>query len=170
MDIETLLATEEIRGLRRDFSWYLDTSNPDALADLFWSDGVIDTGPWGRMEGQDAIRAGYGRSYKGMPKFTALHSVTNPRIVVNGDRAEGSWYLLDYSLREANVNPLTIVALYEEEFAKRDGVWKYTFMRLNYLWSAEQGRITAESPLKIPESARRAHRAGAAQRTIDQQA
>src|ERR1700710_2304627 len=104
-----------------------------------------------------------------MPKFTALHSVTNPRIVVNGERAEGSWYLLDYSLREANVNPLTIVALYEEEFAKRDGVWKYTFMRLNYLWSAEQGRITADDPLRIPETARRAHREGAAQRTLEGQ-
>lgn len=157
MDIQTLLDKEEIRELKHDFAWYLETSNPDALADLFVADGVIDTGPWGKMEGQDAIRKGYGRAYKGMPQFTAMHAVTNGRIKVRGDEAEGTWYLLDLSLRDANVNPLLLIALYEEEYRKIDGVWKYRSLKLNYLWSAEKGQITADNPMAIPERTRKAY-------------
>jgi SnoaL-like domain len=158
MDIETMLAREEIRDLRHNFSWYLETCNPDALADLFWEEGVIDTGPWGRMEGKEAIRKGYGRAYRNMPQFTALHAVTNSRIVVRGDEGEGTWYLLDHSLREPSSNPLILVALYEERHAKRNELWKYTSLKLTYLWSAEQGRITPENPMRLPESSKKAYR------------
>lgn len=158
MDLETLLAREEIKDLRHNFAWYLETSNPDALADLFWEDGIIDTGPWGKMVGQDAIRKGYGKAYKGMPTFTALHAVTNPRIIVNGDKAEGTWYLLDHSLREPGVNPLILVALYEETHEKRNGVWKYTSLKLTYKWSAEKGRITEDNPMTMPEASREAYK------------
>jgi hypothetical protein len=159
LDIATLLAREEIRELRHSFSWNLETSNPDALADLFAADGIIDTGPWGKMVGQDAIRKGYGRAYAGMPHFTAMHVVTNERIRVDGDTAEGTWYLLDLSLRDPDVNPLLLVALYEEQYRKVDGVWKYTWLKLTYLWSAEQGRITADNPMAIPQSTRKAYSA-----------
>ncbi|MDB5714450.1 MAG: nuclear transport factor 2 family protein [Sphingomonadales bacterium] len=159
MDIETLLAKEEIRELRHSFAWYLETSNPDALADLFCADGVIDTGPWGKMESQDAIRKGYGRAYRDMPKFTAMHVVTNPRLTVTGDEAEGSWYLLDLTLRDPHTNPLLLVALYEEKYRRVDGVWKYSFLKLNYLWSAEHGRITPENPMTIPDTTRKAYSA-----------
>ncbi|AYJ85486.1 nuclear transport factor 2 family protein (plasmid) [Sphingomonas paeninsulae] len=159
MDIETLLAKEEIRELRHSFAWNLETSNPDALADLFCADGIIDTGPWGKMEGQDAIRKGYGRAYRDMPQFTAMHVVTNPRLAVTGNEAEGTWYLLDLTLREAHTNPLLLVALYEEKYRRIDGVWKYSFLKLNYLWSAEKGRITAENPMTIPDTTRKAYSA-----------
>lgn len=159
MDIETLLAREEIRELRHSFAWFLETSDPDALADLFCEDGVIDTGPWGKMVGQDAIRKGYGRAYRDMPKFTAMHVVTNPRLTVRGNEAEGTWYLLDLSLRDANVNPLLLVALYEETYRKAGGAWKYASLKLNYLWSAERGRITEDNPMAIPETSRKAYSA-----------
>ncbi|MEY2926136.1 MAG: hypothetical protein RL367_613, partial [Pseudomonadota bacterium] len=116
-------------------------------------------GPWGKMVGQDAIRKGYGRAYAGLPHFTAMHVVTNDRIRVDGDTAEGTWYLLDLSLRDPQVNPLLLVALYEEQYRKVDGVWKYTWLKLNYLWSAEQGRITPENPMAIPQSTRKAYSA-----------
>lgn len=158
LDLQTLLDREEIRDLRHSFAWFLETSNPDALADLFAEDGVIDTGPWGRMEGQDAIRRGYGRAYSGMPRFTALHAVTNGRITVDGDRADGVWYLLDLSLREPDVNPVTLVALYEEQYRRVSGEWKYQSLKLNYLWSAEKGRITPENPMSIPQRTKAAYR------------
>lgn len=158
LDLQTLLDREEIRDLRHNFAWYLETSDPDALADLFASDGIIDTGPWGRMEGQDAIRRGYGKAYAGMPHFTAMHAVTNGRITVKGDEAEGVWYLLDLSLRDPAVNPLLLIALYEERYRRLSGEWKYQSLKLNYLWSAEQGRITADNPMAIPQRARAAYR------------
>ena len=66
MDLQYLLDLEEIKQLRYSFSWALETSAPDDLADLFTDDGWIDVGPWGRMDGQDAIRRGYGKVFGGL--------------------------------------------------------------------------------------------------------
>lgn len=159
MDIQTLLDIEEIKQLRYSFAWCLETSQPDTLADLFTTDGIIDVGPWGRMDGQDAIRRGYGRSYSGMPTFTAMHAVTNPRIRVTGDDATGTWYLLDLSLRDANVNPLEIVGIYDEIYRRTPDSWRIAHLTLRFLWSREHGRITPDNPMTIPGRVRDAHSA-----------
>jgi ketosteroid isomerase-like protein len=157
MDLQTLLDIEEIKQLRYSFAWSLETSAPDHLADLFTTDGVIDVGPWGRMDGQDAIRKGYGRSYRDMPPFTAMHAVTNPRIRVTGDDATGTWYLLDLSLRDAKVDPLQIVGIYDEIYRRTAEGWRIKHLTLKFLWSSEHGRITDENPMTIPARTRSSH-------------
>lgn len=157
MDLQTLLDIEEIKQLRYAFAWSLETSQPDALADLFTADGIVDVGPWGKMVGQDAIRRGYGRAYAGMPQFTAVHAVTNPRIFVNGDDATGTWYLLDCSLREPDANPLQIVGIYDEIYVRTQAGWRIRHLTLKFLWSSEHGRITADNPMTIPGAQRKAH-------------
>ena len=148
MDIQQLLDLEAIKQLRYSFSWYLETSDPDALADLFTKDAVIDVGPWGRMEGQDAIRKGYGRAYKGQDPLTAMHAVTNPRIRLDGDRATGKWYLLDLVLGPGDESPLKVVGIYDEDYVKVDGEWKMARLTLEFLWSADVGRVTPDNPMK----------------------
>ena len=148
MDLQYLLDLEEIKQLRYSFSWALETSAPDDLADLFTEDGVVDTGPWGKMIGQEKIRKGYGRAYKDARPFTALHAVTNPRIEITGDTATGTWYLLDCVLSD-DPSPLKIVALYRDKYRKVHGVWKFAELKLDYRWSAELGRISEENPMKI---------------------
>ncbi|MCK9542437.1 MAG: nuclear transport factor 2 family protein [Novosphingobium sp.] len=157
MDIQTLLDIEEIKQLRYSFAWSLETSDPDQLADLFTPDGVVDVGPWGRMDGQQAIRKGYGRAYKDMPQFTAMHAVTNPRIRVNGDEATGTWYLLDMSLRDPGIDPLQIVGIYDEIYCRTAAGWRIRHLTLRFLWSSEHGRITEENPMTIPARTRAAH-------------
>jgi SnoaL-like domain len=150
MEIQELLDREEIKELRYSFAWYLETSAPDDLADLFTEDGVIEVGPWGRMEGQDKIRRGYGRAYKGQDQFTAVHAVTNPRIrLLDETHATGTWYLLDMTLGSGDENPLKIVGIYDEEYRKVDGVWKIARLELKFLWSADVGRVTPENPMKM---------------------
>jgi ketosteroid isomerase-like protein len=157
MDVQTLLDIEEIKQLRYSFAWSLETADPDQLADLFLPEGVVDVGPWGRMDGQDAIRKSYGRAYKNMPKFTAVHAVTNPRIRVNGDDATGTWYLLDCSLREPNVNPLQIVGIYDEIYRRTEAGWRIKHLTLRFLWSSEHGYISEDNPMTIPERTRAGH-------------
>ena len=157
MTLQTLLDIEEIKALRHEFAWSLETSQPDALADLFTEDGIVDVGPWGKMDGQAAIRKGYGRSYRGMPSFTAMHAVTNPRIKVNGDEATGSWYLLDLSLREAATQPLQIVGIYDEIYRRTADGWRIAHLTLRFLWTSEHGRITEDNPMTIPGTVRDAH-------------
>jgi ketosteroid isomerase-like protein len=150
MDLQMLLDIEAIKQLRYSFAWCLETSQPDKLADLFTLDGVIEVGPWGRMEGQDAIRRGYGKAYRHGEQFTAMHAVTNPRIFVNGDEATGTWYLLDCSLREKDTPPLQIVGLYDEIYRRVDGEWRIHRLHLKFLWSSHLGHITPDNPMTLP--------------------
>jgi hypothetical protein len=148
MDLQYLLDLEEIKQLRYSFSWALETSAPDDLADLFTEDGVVDVGPWGRMEGQAKIRKGYGRAYGGAAPFTAMHAVTNPRIRIDGDTATGAWYLLDCVLGD-DPSPLKVIGIYHDKYRRVDGRWRFTELRLQFLWSAEVGRVTADNPMRV---------------------
>jgi len=152
MDLQTLLDIEAIKQLRYSFAWCLETSQPDKLADLFTADAVVEVGPWGRMEGQDAIRRGYGRAYRHGEQFTAVHAVTNPRIFVNGDEATGTWYLLDCTLRQKDINPLQIVGLYDEIYRRVDGEWRIHRLHLKFLWSSHVGQITPDNPMTMPRA------------------
>jgi ketosteroid isomerase-like protein len=155
MDLQELLDRESIKQLRYSFAWFLETSRPDDLADLFTEDGVVEVGPWGRMDGQDAIRRGYGRAYRHGEQFAAVHAVTNPRIFIDGDTATGTWYLLDCTLNEANVAPLQIVGLYDEDYRKVNGEWRIARLTLKYLWSDHTGKVTDDNPMTMPPRFRR---------------
>jgi SnoaL-like domain len=151
IDLQYLIDLEEIKRLKYKFSWSLETSAPNDLADLFTEDGWIDAGPWGRMNGQAKIRKGYVRAYENAPQFTAMHCVTNPRIMIDGDTAEGTWYLLDCNTR-GNGPPLLILAVYEETYRRVDGEWKYTSVTLNFKWSDHIGHVSADNPMTVPPS------------------
>jgi hypothetical protein len=150
MDLQYLLDLEEIRQLRYSFSWALETSAPDELADLFTEVGWIDVGPWGRMEGQETIRRGYGRAYRNAEQWTAMHAVTNPRIRIDGDDATGTWYLLDCTASGAGEPALGILGVYDETYRRVDGAWKISSMTLRFKWSNHLGRITPDTPMTLP--------------------
>ena len=148
MDLQYLLDLEEIKQLRYSFSWALETSAPDDLADLFTEDGWIEVGPWGRMEGQDAIRRGYGKAYGDAPQWGAMHAVTNPRIRIDGDEATGRWYLLD-CVTHGHGNPLKVLGIYDETYRRVDGQWRMSSMTLRFKWSEEVGHVAEDNPMRI---------------------
>jgi hypothetical protein len=149
MDLQYLLDLEEIKQLRYSFSWALETSTPDDLADLFTEDGWIEVGPWGRMNGQASIRRGYGRAYKETPPWRAMHAVTNPRIKITGDEATGTWYLLDCTTLEPGMNPLRVLGVYDETYRRVDGVWKMSSMTLRFKWSDDVGQVSEDNPMRV---------------------
>jgi hypothetical protein len=148
MDLQYLLDLEEIKQLRYSFSWALDTSTPDDLADLFTEDGWIDVGPWGRMEGREAIRRGYGRAYREVPPWRAMHAVTNPRIRIDGDQATGTWYLLDLSTVGAHTEPMRVLGIYDETYRREAGGWKMSSMTLRFKWSEDVGHVSDDNPMR----------------------
>jgi hypothetical protein len=149
MDLQYLLDLEEIKQLRYSFSWALETSTPDDLADLFTEDGWIEVGPWGRMVGRDAIRRGYGRAYRDSEPWTAMHAVTNPRIRISGDEATGTWYLLDCVTTVVESNSLRILGIYDETYRRVDGAWKMTSLTLRFKWSHDIGHVTPDNPMRV---------------------
>lgn len=146
MDLQYLLDLEEIKQLRYSFSWALETSAPDDLADLFTEDGWIDVGPWGRMNGRDKIRYGYGKAYRDAEPWTAMHAVTNPRIRIDGDEATGTWYLLDCSTMGFE-QPPRVLGIYDETYRRDDGAWKMSSLTLRFKWSDATGHVSPDNAM-----------------------
>ncbi|MET0146998.1 MAG: nuclear transport factor 2 family protein [Ilumatobacteraceae bacterium] len=149
IDVQYLLDLEGIKRLRYRFARALDTASPDALADLFTDDGWIDVGPFGRMEGRERIRRGYKRAYEGGPEWHTMHCVSNPQILVEGDTATGNWQLIELSMRSPD-QPVSIIAVYDDEYRRVDGEWKLAGVTLSFKWSAHMGIVDDDHPMTIP--------------------
>jgi hypothetical protein len=149
VDIDELLAREEIKHLRAGYSRYMDGQDPDRLAALFCDDAVCEYpeeygGDW---DGRETIRDNFAGVMAAIgEKYDVLHAVTNPWIELTGpDTATGRWYLLDLLTRQkagtgrmttngGHANPLLCLGVYEDEYRKVDGAWKFARIRLNTLW------------------------------------
>lgn len=121
-----LEAIEEIHRLKAAYCAHCDNGYvPDALADLFTRDGVIDAGPFGRHAGRDAIR----RYFDAISKTIvfAAHLVTNPVIWVEGERATGRWRLLVTAtmLRDGKKEAVWILGDYRDDYAREEGRWRF---------------------------------------------
>jgi hypothetical protein len=146
MTIDELLAIEEIRNLRLEYSASFDHQDLEALMSLFTEDAICDFGSYGTWSGADTIRRNYKENmgYVGSP-FDSLHVVTNPLIRLTGAAtAHGRWYLLDLLTRQKPVtsletrgghdNPLLWLGLYEDDYRKVGGAWKIAYCKLSFLW------------------------------------
>ncbi len=121
-----LEAIDEIHRLKAAYCTHCDDGYaPDALADLFTRDGVIDAGPFGRHAGRDAIR----RYFEAISKTIvfAAHLVTNPVISIEGERATGRWRLLVTAtmLRDGKKEAVWILGDYRDDYAREEGRWRF---------------------------------------------
>lgn len=77
-----------------EYTHLVDFGNAPGIADLFTTDGVWRTEDFA-MNGQDEIRAGFGRR-QGVTRRQSRHVCTNVVIDVDGDTATGLCYLVNY--------------------------------------------------------------------------
>lgn len=119
---------EAIKRLKAHYCLYVDTHNPDGVADLFIDDAVWDGGRVGRFEGREAIRS----FLRNLPQFLsfALHYVMNPIIEVHGEKATGQWYLLEPCTMAESNQAVWGTARYEEQYVKVRGEWKFKEVKL----------------------------------------
>lgn len=140
----------EICQIRSAYSWHYDSSDLDALIDLFTEDAVCDFGPYGVWTGKDAIRTGYAANLTAPDdQFATIHPSTNPLIELDGDTATGRWFLLDHILGPKDTSPLRIIGAYNDEFRRVGGDWKISRTRIDFLWSTEDGRIKGAMEQKV---------------------
>ncbi|MFJ4052979.1 nuclear transport factor 2 family protein [Pseudomonas sp. NPDC089743] len=138
--IKGLLDREEIRDLRTRYAHLLDSNNIDALDNVFAADAVVEV-TVGKMEGIEAIRSGlkdaftlFDRDKQGSYPF--MHAIANHWIKLTGpDTAEGRCYLIDFeTASKPDPNPLLLLGLYADEYARIDGEWRITRTRLEVVW------------------------------------
>jgi ketosteroid isomerase-like protein len=140
-----------ITDLKHAYASYLDHAQLDELVDLFTEDAVCEFGPYGIWEGREAIRAGYGAVMaKNRGPLPGIHSVTNPRIQLDGDTATGTWYLLDLFFGGPGESPLKIIGIYHEAYDLLDSGWRISRSRIEFLWSEKKGRL--EPALEVSEA------------------
>jgi len=124
-ELEDVEAIKKLKALYCDICD--DAHNPDRIWKIFAEDGIWEGGDFGQAKGHAAIRKLF-EGFKQLISFSQ-HNVFNPQIVVNGDRAHGSWYLVGpFTFREKN-DARWIACRYEDDYVKVNGEWKYQHLR-----------------------------------------
>ena len=140
--IRVLEDIEAIKKLKARYCAYCDHDyDADGIASLFTADAVWDGGNFGRHEGQGAIRTFFRGASRIFP--FAIHQVMNPIIEVEGDKANGSWYLFQpCTLAEGN-QAVWLAARYEEEYVRVGGEWKFKQLKVfpSFFTPYEQGWV-----------------------------
>ena len=158
IDVDDLLAIENIKYLRVLYGHYLDTNNMDAIAELFAPDAVVDAG-LGVWRGRDEVRAGLAAAFadydkQGHGNYPFLHAMANQWIEITGpDSAQGRTYLLDWATqRDPAESPLLLLATYADEYTRIDGNWYIDRSRLDIIWPARNiGGGLPNGSMVLPE-------------------
>lgn len=136
MTLEEFLAVEEIKQLRFRYSHYCDGLELEAFLHLFTEDAVLeaDGKHGGRICGKQQIRALMEPMMKSQKKYEMFHMVSNPLIkLIDDTHATGRWYLLDYNFKYTEA-PFRVVCIYEDQYEKVNGEWKFSQIHLNFLY------------------------------------
>jgi len=136
--LRTLLEVEAIRQLRIDYSLAMDLRDLDTLITLFTDDALCEYGPYGSWSGRQVILENYRTTFTGelAAPFTSQHLNTNHNIeLLSESRATGQCYLLDVATHVGpGQNPILWFALYDEEYRKESGDWKFSRSSLQFFW------------------------------------
>ena len=133
--IRALEDIEAIKRLKGRYCSYCDDNyDVEGLASLFTEDAIWDGGMLGKAVGIEKIRKFFTNSQKAMP--FAVHMVMNPIIEVDGDRAEGTWYLFQAATSGPENRAVWGSARYDEKYLRVEGVWKFQHLQLtSFFWT-----------------------------------
>src|SRR5215475_6532604 len=138
--LDALESESAIRRLKATYMQWCDEKRGHEIASLFWPDGAWEAIGGATADGHAAI----GEMFEASPArltFT-VHYLTNEAIDVLGDIASGRWKLLEPCTFRGEV-ALWQGGWYHDDFERRDGVWKFTRLRLklDYRTPFEQGWV-----------------------------
>lgn len=136
MTLQEMLAIEEIKLLRAKYSHYCDSLDLEKYLSLFTEDAVLeaDEKHGGVIRGKKELRELVGSMMRIHKKYQMFHLVSNPLIeILDEDHGRGRWYLLDYNFRFEE-EPFRVACVYLDEYRKVDGVWKFSHIRLAFLY------------------------------------
>lgn len=119
-----------------------DESKMDELITHFTDDAWIDFSEFGIHRGKDAVAKFYKEAVAQDLSYSA-HMVSNPIIEVDGDKAEGKWYVFVPCTFRATDTPVWLQGKYEEEYVKVEGEWKWKSMttRFDFISPFEEGWV-----------------------------
>jgi hypothetical protein len=147
MDIETRIRIIEDRDaisrLKAEYcdavdgGWASITHDGDRVAPLFVAGGVWMANGVGEAKGHDEIRA----LMKPLQEFHyAFHCITNPSILIDGDRAEATWHFFVF-LTHREQGKMVSGGIYQDEFTRTENGWRFQrlFANLSFYGPANEG-------------------------------
>ena len=140
--------TEEIEDIKRLMALYEECHDSlertEEEVALFTEDGKFvitfsgeDVGKQdsflGAWEGKEGLRKLFSKANPKTLSYVA-HHITNPSITVEGEKANGKWYLICCLTRLTPEGPVAVwqQGTYDNDFVKIDGKWKIRVMRFNW--------------------------------------
>jgi hypothetical protein len=122
VDIEHVVAVEEIKQLKYRYLRTLDLKRWDEFAALFVPRATGDYGEGLSFGSRDEL-VGFMRDSLG-PQMITLHQCHHPEITADGDRATGVWYLEDRVIMPEHRLVLEGAAFYEDRYVRTSGGWR----------------------------------------------
>jgi hypothetical protein len=138
---ERLRAMEDVQEIMNLKARYLKGSNggwdrpshdADAVASTFAKNGWWQAEGFGRLEGREAIRTAFA-AFSTQAPF-AFHTVSNPLIEIDGERAFGEWHLMEL-FTDAEGNEMWAAGVYTDTFVRVRGSWLIESLSLAYAYS-----------------------------------
>ena len=130
--VARLTAIEDIKQMKAQYCAYCDDGyDPEGLGSLFTEDAIWDGADFGRYEGREAIK----EFFRGISSdiVFAGHLVLNPIITVDGDSANGKWWLIMpcTTNMEGKKEARWLAAEYNDDYVKQGGRWLNKHLRLD---------------------------------------
>lgn len=145
MDEQRPADVAAITALKHAYFRLLDTKAFEELGELLTEDATSGFES-GRLafEGRRAIVEFLGRSL-GDPGIVTMHTGHHPEIVFSGpSTAQGTWYLEDRVIVDAQDFELHGTALYADEYRKEDGRWRISRTGYRRIFEERRRRRSGE--------------------------
>ena len=141
--ITVLEDIEKLKKLKASYCYLADAGMKDAsvmetFGDLFTEDIWVDFEFLGSYHDKDAVVSFYRDQVASLLSYSA-HTVTNPRIEIDGNSGIGEWYVLVPLTVRKTGQAAWLQACYVEEYRKIGSDWK---------WSSITARFEHITPFK----------------------
>jgi len=150
VNIDELLAREEIRQRMSEYAFHNDNLDAENFAAVFAEDGIFEgpiTSIRGRKEIEHWKKTNKVLQVNGARPEYVRHHIGTQHIVVTGETAKATTYwivLTDVGLDHSGY--------YEDDFVRENGSWRIAHRRVRVKWLAENSCLSKKSMDKvIPE-------------------
>ena len=129
--VQLLEDIEEIKELHREYIYYFANRQWPDLLDCFTEDATADIGNHKFCKGKKEIAELVYNILDKLVKPTHGHFLDQPMISVKGNKARGNWLMY---LFFADPQVRRMQCLYECEYVKVDGKWKFSSVEFISPW------------------------------------
>ena len=126
---------EEIKMMHREYLFYISNLEFDKALDCFTDDIVSDVANYGVIQGKEAVTKFFKEViYKNVATSRDAHFTGQAVIELDGDKAKGHWMFYRFLGRPAA--QVWVQGRYDCEYARVDGQWKFSLLKMKRPWPA----------------------------------